>query len=252
MNRIDRLYALVEELRAAGPEGPYGATAGRALRDQRQDHRARPERARAGRCPARDQAGARRGLHARPLDEPAAAQLHATRGGGRRRGAEPQRARALRPRCPQRAAEDRGGDARARPRGGARDGRRRSGCSSIRLPTPTPRSPRPSGEPCATTTSCASATSTSAAWRPSGRSSRSTSWSGPNGSYLTAWCHLRQDDRVFRMDRITRAERDAVAAAPGARRPGADGRRPPDQAAGVGAASRRSAAEHRHRAVASR
>src|SRR5262245_36196126 len=30
---------------------------------------------------------------------------------------------------------------------------------------------------------------------------------GPNGSYLTAWCHLRDDDRVFRMDRITSAER---------------------------------------------
>jgi predicted DNA-binding transcriptional regulator YafY len=30
---------------------------------------------------------------------------------------------------------------------------------------------------------------------------------GPNGSYLTAWCHLRGDDRVFRMDRITWAER---------------------------------------------
>jgi predicted DNA-binding transcriptional regulator YafY len=30
---------------------------------------------------------------------------------------------------------------------------------------------------------------------------------GPNGSYLTAWCHLRGDDRVFRMDRIIRAER---------------------------------------------
>ncbi|XVV05223.1 helix-turn-helix transcriptional regulator [Actinosynnema sp. CA-248983] len=30
---------------------------------------------------------------------------------------------------------------------------------------------------------------------------------GPNGSYLTAWCHLRTEDRVFRMDRITRAER---------------------------------------------
>ena len=29
---------------------------------------------------------------------------------------------------------------------------------------------------------------------------------GPNGSYLTAWCHLRHDDRVFRMDRITRAD----------------------------------------------
>jgi len=29
---------------------------------------------------------------------------------------------------------------------------------------------------------------------------------GPNGSYLTAWCHLRDDDRVFRMDRITQAE----------------------------------------------
>lgn len=30
---------------------------------------------------------------------------------------------------------------------------------------------------------------------------------GPNGSYLTAWCHLRQEERVFRMDRITSAER---------------------------------------------
>jgi predicted DNA-binding transcriptional regulator YafY len=30
---------------------------------------------------------------------------------------------------------------------------------------------------------------------------------GPNGSYLTAFCHLRGDDRVFRMDRISRAER---------------------------------------------
>ncbi|MDQ4051082.1 MAG: WYL domain-containing protein [Actinomycetota bacterium] len=28
---------------------------------------------------------------------------------------------------------------------------------------------------------------------------------GPNGQYLTGWCHLRQDDRVFRMDRITAA-----------------------------------------------
>lgn len=28
---------------------------------------------------------------------------------------------------------------------------------------------------------------------------------GPNGSYLTAWCQLRGDDRVFRMDRITAA-----------------------------------------------
>jgi predicted DNA-binding transcriptional regulator YafY len=29
---------------------------------------------------------------------------------------------------------------------------------------------------------------------------------GPNGSYLSAWCHLREDDRVFRLDRITGAE----------------------------------------------
>jgi predicted DNA-binding transcriptional regulator YafY len=29
---------------------------------------------------------------------------------------------------------------------------------------------------------------------------------GPNGSYLSAWCHLRCDDRVFRMDRITQVE----------------------------------------------
>lgn len=30
---------------------------------------------------------------------------------------------------------------------------------------------------------------------------------GPDGQYLTAWCHLRGDERVFRMDRITAAER---------------------------------------------
>ena len=34
---------------------------------------------------------------------------------------------------------------------------------------------------------------------------------GPNGSYLTAWCQLRGDERVFRMDRIIRAERTSVA-----------------------------------------
>ncbi|MEU4603122.1 YafY family protein [Kribbella sp. NPDC023972] len=37
---------------------------------------------------------------------------------------------------------------------------------------------------------------------------------GPNGSYLTAWCHLRHDDRVFRMDRITRAERTSTPPRP--------------------------------------
>ena len=30
---------------------------------------------------------------------------------------------------------------------------------------------------------------------------------GPAGAYLTAWCHLRGDDRVFRIDRITTADR---------------------------------------------
>ncbi|MGH3986056.1 MAG: helix-turn-helix transcriptional regulator [Actinomycetes bacterium] len=38
---------------------------------------------------------------------------------------------------------------------------------------------------------------------------------GPNGSYLTAWCHLRQEDRVFRLDRITRAERTPSPSRPG-------------------------------------
>jgi predicted DNA-binding transcriptional regulator YafY len=33
---------------------------------------------------------------------------------------------------------------------------------------------------------------------------------GPNGSYLTAWCHLRAEDRVFRLDRITRADPSSV------------------------------------------
>ncbi|GAA4076668.1 helix-turn-helix transcriptional regulator [Nocardioides kongjuensis] len=41
---------------------------------------------------------------------------------------------------------------------------------------------------------------------------------GPRGSYLTAWCRLREDDRVFRMDRITSAER-TPALARGPRRP---------------------------------
>lgn len=40
---------------------------------------------------------------------------------------------------------------------------------------------------------------------------------GPNGSYLTAWCHLRGGDRVFRMDRITSAVR--TVSRPGPRRP---------------------------------
>ena len=46
---------------------------------------------------------------------------------------------------------------------------------------------------------------------------------GPDGSYLTAWCHLRDGDRVFRLDRITRAE--PVPSVPG---------RPPGSAATAG------------------
>jgi predicted DNA-binding transcriptional regulator YafY len=33
---------------------------------------------------------------------------------------------------------------------------------------------------------------------------------GPNGSYLQAWCHLRGEERVFRMDRITEAARTST------------------------------------------
>jgi predicted DNA-binding transcriptional regulator YafY len=29
---------------------------------------------------------------------------------------------------------------------------------------------------------------------------------GPNGSYVTGWCRLRQDERVFRIDRISSVE----------------------------------------------
>ncbi len=43
---------------------------------------------------------------------------------------------------------------------------------------------------------------------------------GPNGSYLTAWCHLRGEERVFRMDRITDAER--IPSLPPQRRPVAE------------------------------
>ena len=96
MNRIDRLYALVEELRAAGPRGRTARQlAGHFELSVRTIERDLSALGQAG-VPHRDEAGAHRGLHARPLDEPAAAQLHAARGGGRRRGAEPQRARALR------------------------------------------------------------------------------------------------------------------------------------------------------------
>jgi predicted DNA-binding transcriptional regulator YafY len=45
---------------------------------------------------------------------------------------------------------------------------------------------------------------------------------GPNGSYLTAFCHLRGDHRVFRMDRITRADR--VPSLPRPRRVGPEPR----------------------------
>jgi predicted DNA-binding transcriptional regulator YafY len=37
---------------------------------------------------------------------------------------------------------------------------------------------------------------------------------GPYGSYLTAYCHLRGEDRVFRMDRIVRVERVPTAPRP--------------------------------------
>ncbi|MET9311912.1 YafY family protein [Kribbella sp. NPDC003505] len=43
---------------------------------------------------------------------------------------------------------------------------------------------------------------------------------GPNGSYLTGWCQLRQEERVFRMDRITKAEPSATLP----QRPPASGR----------------------------
>jgi predicted DNA-binding transcriptional regulator YafY len=44
---------------------------------------------------------------------------------------------------------------------------------------------------------------------------------GPHGQYLTAWCHLREEDRVFRMDRITSARPapGPQAARPPAREP---------------------------------
>ena len=34
---------------------------------------------------------------------------------------------------------------------------------------------------------------------------------GPNGSYLTGWCRMRQDERVFRIDRINSVQRLAGA-----------------------------------------
>jgi predicted DNA-binding transcriptional regulator YafY len=42
---------------------------------------------------------------------------------------------------------------------------------------------------------------------------------GPSGSYLTAWCHLRGADRVFRLDRITSAERTPSPPRPARVRP---------------------------------
>ena len=73
---------------------------------------------------------------------------------------------------------------------------------------------------------------------------------GPNGSYLTAWCHLRGDDRVFRMDRITRAERTRRCRARSAssRSRSSTATRPSCRQSG--AAPRRTSAKHRHRAVA--
>ena len=54
-------------------------------------------------------------------------------------------------------------------------------------------------------------------WSPSGEYGGRQRLQGWRGSYLTAWCHLREEERVFRMDRITRA--DPVPSLPRARRP---------------------------------
>ena len=207
MNRIDRMYALVEELRAAGPRG-------RTAR-QLAEHFELSVRTIERDLSALGQAGV-------PL---------ATKQ-GRTGGYTLDRSMSLPPLnfTPREAAAIAVAlsrsehvlftrDARsalqkivaAMPerslRGGARDRRRRSGSSSNSCPNPTPRSPRPSGGPCATATCCVSATSTSAASTTEREVEPQHVVVGPNGSYLTAWCHLRADDRVFRMDRITRAER---------------------------------------------
>ncbi|TDD19154.1 HTH domain-containing protein, partial [Kribbella turkmenica] len=110
MNRIDRLYALVEELRAAGRVGrtarQLAAHFEVSVRTIERDLSALGQAGAVG-----NEAGPRRRLHARPVDEPAAAQLHAGRSGGGRGGAQPERTCHVPAGRPQRVAEDHGRDA---------------------------------------------------------------------------------------------------------------------------------------------
>ena len=77
MNRIDRLYALVEELRAAGPRGRTARQlAGRFEVSVRTIERDLSALGQAG-VPLATKQGRTGGYTRRPLDEPAAAQLHA-------------------------------------------------------------------------------------------------------------------------------------------------------------------------------
>src|SRR5215217_3549030 len=84
MNRVDRLYAVVEELRAAGPRGRSARRLAEhfevSVRTIERDILALQE---AG-VPISAQLGRRGGICARPLDDAAAAELLA--GGGGRNG----------------------------------------------------------------------------------------------------------------------------------------------------------------------
>ena len=83
-------------------------------------------------------------------------------------------------------------------------------CSCSRSSRRTRRSPTPWCAPSRTPRRSSSTTSTSAS-RPTLREVEPHHVVlGPNGSYVTGWCRLRQDERVFRIDRIR-----SVAALPG-------------------------------------
>src|SRR3954470_7636959 len=176
MNRIDRLYALVEELRAAGSRG---RTARRladhfevSVRTIERDLSALgqagvPLATKQGRAGgyALDRSMSLPPLNFTPGEAAAVAVALGRNEHVLSRATPAARCRRSWPPCPSEPWRR-----HARPRG-------RSDCWSSRLPTPTPRSRRPSGGRCATTARYGSGTPTSAACRPNARSSPSTSWS---------------------------------------------------------------------------
>ena len=215
VNRTERLYAIAEELRAAGPSGRTGSWLARRLEVSTRTIKRDVDALLQAGLPLWAQAG-RGGGYVLDAATPAAAEHHRGGGGRDRGGAGRAAGAAVRGGRAQRAGQGAGRDAG----GGAGAGRvdRRpalaAGARSGRPGPPWPgcwtRRCAGSGWSCCTTPT-GPATPTERAVEPVALAATDGHW------HLLAWCRLRRGPRWFRTDRITAAHLTAEPA-PGARR----------------------------------